>query len=81
MKLTHKQLNNYLNKGFLVVKDVFNTQELEVILKILDNSIADYKNNSKSSEGLVTEQRESLLDHHLKLDVVGQKLKRRYSFE
>jgi len=55
MKLNSKQLESYIKNGFLVVENVFLSNELETICQAMNQVIEDYRANSASVEGLVLE--------------------------
>ena len=53
MKLSSKQLKSYINNGFLLIKNIFLTEEIDTLLKAISYSIKDQKTNL---EGLVLEE-------------------------
>jgi ectoine hydroxylase-related dioxygenase (phytanoyl-CoA dioxygenase family) len=56
MKLSSKQLKSYINNGFLIIKSIFLTEELDILLQAINDSIKDQKINPNNLEGLVLEK-------------------------
>ena len=56
MKINQEQLEDYLDKGFLLIEDVFSIEEIEVILRVINEAINNQQINPTHFEGLVLEE-------------------------
>ena len=56
MQINQEQLADYLDKGFLLIEDVFLPQEIDIMLQVINEAINDQKVNRVNLEGLVLEE-------------------------
>ena len=56
MQINKEQLSEYLDKGFLLIEDVFSLQEVDIVLQVINEAINDQNLGRVNLEGLVLEE-------------------------